>query len=128
MNLSKTPLSLISSFLLVIALSFSAHLRADDKTTLVFSAIPDQDESRLRARFSKVAKYLEEKLEVPVKYVPVKSYAAAVTSFRNNQLQLAWFGMVWRTVRCSSTHTDTWLRSHSTRRGRSGVPHLYHCS
>ena len=92
MNLSKTPLSLISSFLLVIALSFSAHLRADDKTTLVFSAIPDQDESRLRARFSKVAKYLEEKLEVPVKYVPVKSYAAAVTSFRNNQLQLAWFG------------------------------------
>ena len=92
MHLSKTPLSLISSFLLVIALSFSAHLRADDKTTLVFSAIPDQDESRLRARFSKVAKYLEEKLEVPVKYVPVKSYAAAVTSFRNNQLQLAWFG------------------------------------
>ena len=92
MNLSKTPLSLISSFLLVISLSFSTHLRADDKTTLVFSAIPDQDESRLKARFSKVAQYLEEKLEVPVKYVPVKSYAAAVTSFRNNQLQLAWFG------------------------------------
>ena len=92
MILGKTSLSLISSFLLVISLSFSTHLRADDKTTLVFSAIPDQDESRLRARFSKVAKYLEEKLEVPVKYVPVKSYAAAVTSFRNNQLQLAWFG------------------------------------
>ena len=26
------------------------------------------------------------------KYIPVKSYAAAVTAFRNNQVQLAWFG------------------------------------
>jgi len=27
-----------------------------------------------------------------LKYVPVKSYAAAVTAFRNDQVQLAWFG------------------------------------
>jgi len=27
-----------------------------------------------------------------VKYIPVKSYAAAITAFRNNQVQLAWFG------------------------------------
>jgi phosphonate transport system substrate-binding protein len=27
-----------------------------------------------------------------VKYIPVKSYAAAVSAFRNNQVQLAWFG------------------------------------
>ncbi|MGJ3257841.1 MAG: putative selenate ABC transporter substrate-binding protein, partial [Alcanivorax sp.] len=26
------------------------------------------------------------------KYVPVKSYAAAVTAFRNNEVQMAWFG------------------------------------
>ena len=58
----------------------------------MFSAIPDQDETRLKQRFSKVAEYLAETLDVPVKYVPVKSYAAAVTSFRNNNLQLAWFG------------------------------------
>jgi phosphonate transport system substrate-binding protein len=60
--------------------------------TFVFTAIPDQDESRLRARFDKVAVYLGEKLEIEVKYVPVKSYAAAVTAFRNDQVQLAWFG------------------------------------
>jgi len=60
--------------------------------TLVFTAIPDQDESRLRTRFGTVATYLSKKLGVPVKYVPVKSYAAAVTAFRNNQVQLAWFG------------------------------------
>lgn len=67
-------------------------LHADEAKTLVFSAIPDQDESSLQARFSKVADYLSKTLEVPVKYVPVKSYSASVTGFRNNQLQLAWFG------------------------------------
>jgi phosphonate transport system substrate-binding protein len=60
--------------------------------TLVFTAIPDQDESRLRTRFGKVATYLSNTLGVEVQYIPVKSYAAAVTAFRNNQVQLAWFG------------------------------------
>jgi len=60
--------------------------------TFVFTAIPDQDEARLQERFGKVATYLSEALGVETKYVPVKSYAAAVTAFRNNQVQLAWFG------------------------------------
>lgn len=60
--------------------------------TFVFTAIPDADETRLNARFSKVADYLEQQLGVAVKYVPVKSYAAAVSAFRNDQVQLAWFG------------------------------------
>ncbi|ABL99750.1 putative selenate ABC transporter substrate-binding protein [Shewanella amazonensis] len=60
--------------------------------TFTFTAIPDEDESQLRTRFEKVADYLETKLGVEVKYVPVKSYSAAVTAFRNNQVQLAWFG------------------------------------
>jgi phosphonate transport system substrate-binding protein len=58
----------------------------------VFTAIPDQDESQLRTRFGKVADHLSETLGVEVKYIPVKSYSAAVTAFRNNQVQLAWFG------------------------------------
>lgn len=60
--------------------------------TLVFTAIPDQDETALRERFGRVSDYLESRLDVDVRYVPVKSYAAAVTAFRNNQVQLAWFG------------------------------------
>lgn len=60
--------------------------------TFVFTAIPDQDESRLQQRFGKVADYLSRELAVEVKYIPVKSYAAAITAFRNNQVQLAWFG------------------------------------
>lgn len=58
----------------------------------IFTAIPDQDESRLRSRFDQVAVYLSVQLGVEVKYIPVKSYAAAITAFRNNQVQLAWFG------------------------------------
>jgi len=60
--------------------------------TLTFSAIPNQDETHLLDRFNKIAAYLSKELGVPVKYLPVKSYAAAVTSFRNNHVQLAWFG------------------------------------
>lgn len=60
--------------------------------TFRFTAIPDEDESRLVERFTRVADYLEEQLGVDVEYVPVKSYGAAVTAFRNDQVQLAWFG------------------------------------
>jgi phosphonate transport system substrate-binding protein len=60
--------------------------------TFTFTAIPDEDESRLVERFSKVADYLAEELGVDVKYIPVKSYPAAITAFRLNQVQLAWFG------------------------------------
>ena len=60
--------------------------------SFVFTAIPDEDERRLRSRFDKVARYLANTLAVEVHYVPVKSYAAAITAFRNDQVQLAWFG------------------------------------
>lgn len=57
-----------------------------------FTAIPDEDETRLAARFNQVANYLSQQLDIDVRYIPVKSYPAAVTAFRNNQVQLAWFG------------------------------------
>jgi len=83
------PWLFLSLTLILSALTNSAF--ATPKT-LVFSAIPDQDQSQLKQRFGKVADYLSKKLGVPVKYVPVKSYSAAITAFRNNQIQLAWFG------------------------------------
>ncbi len=74
---------------LLTTLLFSSATLAN---TFVFTAIPDEDETRLKERFQKVADYLQAELNVSVKYVPVKSYAAAVAAFRNNQVQLAWFG------------------------------------
>jgi phosphonate transport system substrate-binding protein len=82
------PLSrvIISAALL---LTVSLMVQAE---TFTFTAIPDADASRLQERFDKVADYLSAELGVEVKYIPVKSYAAAITAFRNNQVQLAWFG------------------------------------
>jgi phosphonate transport system substrate-binding protein len=76
---------------IMLAIGLSASL-AVQAASFVFTAIPDEDESRLRERFGRVASYLAGKLRVDVQYIPVKSYAAAVTAFRNNQVQLAWFG------------------------------------
>ncbi len=55
----------------------------------MFTPIPDQNETRLVERFTRVADYLQSKLGLLVKYLPVKSYPAAVTAFTNNQVQLA---------------------------------------
>lgn len=74
---------------LLLSLALVSPAMAD---TFVFTAIPDADETKLRERFQSVADYLSEQLDVDVRYVPVKSYAAAVSAFRNNQVQLAWFG------------------------------------
>jgi len=60
--------------------------------TFTFTAIPDQDETQLKKRFSQFAEYLSHELDMDVKFVPVKSYAASIAAFRNNQVQLAWFG------------------------------------
>jgi phosphonate transport system substrate-binding protein len=79
--------TLLQAILLLFVCSCAASAQ-----TFTFSAIPDEDETRLKQRFDKVADYLAGKLGVDVAFVPVKSYAATVTAFRNNQVQLAWFG------------------------------------
>jgi phosphonate transport system substrate-binding protein len=80
------------ALVVAVALALGAPAFAQTRPTFVFTAIPDQDETRLVEKFTRVAQYLEGKLGVAVKYVPVKSYPAAVTAFVNNQVQLAWFG------------------------------------
>lgn len=73
-------------------LSLTLPVPAVAGPVFTFTAIPDEDEARLRERFNKVADYLSAQLGVETKFVPVKSYPAAVTAFRNNEVQLAWFG------------------------------------
>lgn len=80
------------TLLAVLSASFAGGTSAQPARRLAFTAIPDQDETRLVERFGRVATYLEAALQVPVVYVPVKSYPAAVTAFTNDQVQLAWFG------------------------------------
>jgi phosphonate transport system substrate-binding protein len=71
-------------FLLIPFTGISAEFR--------FTAIPDQDTARLQQRFGKIADYLTKELGFKVTYVPVKSYSASVQAFKNNEVQMAWFG------------------------------------
>ena len=82
-------LRFLVGFFLIISVIHTEQVFAN---TFVFTAIPDEDESKLRSRFDKVATYLTNQLDIEIKYIPVKSYGAAITAFRNNQVQLAWFG------------------------------------
>ena len=75
--------------LLLVASLLTASAWGADFT---FTAIPDQDTTRLQERFGKIADYLSEELGITVKYIPVKSYSASVQAFKNNEVQLAWFG------------------------------------
>ena len=84
------PRTRLSTLTLLLATLLTPALAAAQP--LVFTAIPDEDETRLQQRFQAVADYLAETLDVEVRFIPVTSYAASVTAFRNNQVQLAWFG------------------------------------
>lgn len=75
-----------------VALYLSSITAALSAPVFTFTAIPDQNETQLQQRFDKIARYLTKALGLEVRYVPVKSYASAVSAFRNNQVQLAWFG------------------------------------
>ena len=89
-----TPSTLLAAVAVLAALLGAPAARAAEPATFVFTAIPDQDETRLVERFGRIAASLHERLGVPVRYVPVKSYPAAVTSFVNGDVHLAWFGGV----------------------------------
>ena len=84
-KLRRYLLTSILSLLLFIPFAHSAE-------ELTFTAIPDQDTARLQQRFDKIADYLSKKLQIKFTYIPVKSYSASVQAFKNNEVQMAWFG------------------------------------
>lgn len=85
--MSRSRIIFAAVFLLSVTLSFSVSA-AEFK----FTAIPDQDTARLQQRFGKIADYLTKSLGFEVSYVPVKSYTASVQAFKNDEVQMAWFG------------------------------------
>ena len=81
-----------SALAIAVLVSIAPGSLATGAPTLSFSAIPDQDETRLREKFEPVAAYLSAALAVPVEYVHATQYADAVELFKNGDIQLAWFG------------------------------------
>ena len=59
---------------------------------LRIGAIPDQNPEKLNRLYRLVASELSRTLNVPVRYVPVSNYPAAVSAFRTGGLDLVWFG------------------------------------
>ena len=59
---------------------------------LRFSAIPDQNTTRLKQKFDPIGVHLAQELGVPVEYIPATDYTAAVEMFKGDDIQLAWFG------------------------------------
>jgi phosphonate transport system substrate-binding protein len=88
----KSAIIAAYAVIVVIAPALPPSSAGAQQPALVFTAIPDEDETRLVERFTIYAKYFETKLGIGVRYLPVKSYPAAVTAFTNNQVQLGWFG------------------------------------
>ena len=66
--------------------------QAAPRTVLRISAIPDQKPEKLNRLYPLVASELSRQLGVPVTYVPMVDYAAAVSAFRSGSLDLVWFG------------------------------------
>ena len=65
---------------------------ADELPPLKVGGIPDQDTARLARRYQGFADYLSQELGVNVEYVLSVDYAAVVTAFTQDELQLAFFG------------------------------------
>ena len=63
-----------------------------ERPPLYIGGIPDQDVAILEARFNLLAEHLGEATGAEVVYVPSQSYAALVTAWDNNDVQLAWYG------------------------------------
>lgn len=69
-----------------------AQTSGPEAPVLAFTAIPDQNSTELEEKFQPLATFLSGRLEVPVRYVPVRDYQASVELFKNGDVLLAWFG------------------------------------
>jgi phosphonate transport system substrate-binding protein len=63
-----------------------------ESPVLQIGAIPDQNPEKLNRLYSSLSGELSDQLKVPVQYVPVSNYPAAVSAFRTGSLDLVWFG------------------------------------
>ncbi|MEY2785434.1 MAG: hypothetical protein RL277_1644 [Planctomycetota bacterium] len=65
---------------------------AQDKPTLRFSGIPNQNTTELAEKYRPLAEHLSKQLGVPVEYKASADYNASVDAFKNGDLELCWFG------------------------------------
>ncbi len=91
-NSSRWPTRLILLFLVSVFLMTLTACASEEAPVLKVGGVPDQDATRLARRYDIFSQYLSRELGVDVEYVPSADYAAVVTAFGQNQLQMAFFG------------------------------------
>lgn len=85
---------LVRSQLLVLCLSLLmlVSAAAAQPRVLRVSAIPDEAPTELARKFKPLGRYLEEKIGMKIKFVPVTDYAAVVEALAARKLDMAWLG------------------------------------
>ncbi len=83
--------------LLILCFTFFTFLSScsdnnQEKDVLRVTAIPDEDATELIRKAKPLMKYLENSLQMQVKFLPVSDYSAAVEAIVNRKVDLAWFG------------------------------------
>jgi len=87
----KTLSRLLFASLCLLAVLVS-ETAAQDKPTLRFSGIPNQNTTELAEKYRPLAEHLSKQLGVPVEYKASADYNASVDAFKNGDLELCWFG------------------------------------
>lgn len=83
---------LIACFAIAASISGCSSSPPSTEQVLKIGAIPDQNPEKLNRLYGSLSEELNASLDVPVRYVPVSNYAAAVSAFRSGSLDLVWFG------------------------------------
>lgn len=77
---------------LLLSCGTGATAFASDIRELHVSAIPDEAPTELLRKFEPLGAYLQARLGMPVRFVPVTDYAAVVESLAAGHVDLAWLG------------------------------------
>ncbi len=100
----RNPIRRIPALLCILALFLGACSGGDTDASdteegidnsaegISIGAIPDQAPEKLQRLYGAVSEYLTAELGVPVDYVPVTDYTAAVGLFKVGDLDMVWFG------------------------------------
>ena len=83
---------LIACLAIAASISGCSSSPPSKQQVLKIGAIPDQNPEKLNRLYGSLSEELNASLDVPVRYVPVSNYAAAVSAFRSGSLDLVWFG------------------------------------
>ncbi|TWI53382.1 phosphonate transport system substrate-binding protein [Pseudomonas duriflava] len=84
----KRSLALVAG--LTLCLTNLATHAAD--AVLRVSAIPDEAPTELLRKFKPLGEYLEQRIGIPVTFVPVSDYAGVVEALASDRLDMAWLG------------------------------------